>query len=94
MAEDYSKELFKKLGLYHWSPNTKMILTLFMIIGPLCFIVVGSSAVGIIKVYNKASKYFFKKKVNGLMKKEEELILELEKLTGRTVKRINKPKTD
>ena len=74
MAEENSKVLFKKLNLYHWSPNTKIVLSLFLVIGPICFILVGFMAVLIITGYNKATIYFYKRKVEGLKVREAEIL--------------------
>ena len=65
-AEEYSKELFKMLKLYHWSATSKMILTLAIMLFPLLFIIVGSFTVFIIFTYNKVALYFYEKKVDKL----------------------------
>lgn len=73
-AEQNSKALFKRLNLYHWSPNTKLVLSLFLVIGPICFIIVGSLALLIISCYNKVAIYFYKRKVAGLKAREAEIL--------------------
>ncbi len=65
-AEEYSKELFKMLKLYHWSATSKMIMTCAIMLFPFLFIVVGLFTVFVIFTYNKVALYFYEKKVEKL----------------------------
>lgn len=83
LAEEKSRDLFKQFGLYHWSSTTKLIISLFMLIGPICFILIASFATLIIAGYNKASIYFYRRKVDRLVAKETAIKQQLEQSTGK-----------
>ena len=60
-----------------------MIVTLFIVIGPLCFILIGGLALLVISCYNKCAYYFYKKKVDKLEAKQKDLNTQLNDLTGK-----------
>ena len=74
MADSWSKELFKKLQLHHWSPTSKMLMTLLIVIGPSCFILVASIALCFIKIYNKFTLTMYERKMQGLRAKEKSIL--------------------
>ena len=51
-ADTYSKNLFKTLKLYHWSQQSKMILTLLIGFAPICFIFVAAICLVFVTIYN------------------------------------------
>ena len=62
-AQDWSKELFKRLKLHHWSEMSKMGLTLVIIIMPICFIFIGCVALAMILCYNRLALVFYDRKI-------------------------------
>ena len=82
-SEEWSKQLFKHLNLQHWSGTSKMIITLVILIMPVCFIIIGGIAYLFIIVYNKAAIYFYERKIEKLETRERQLVNDLAALSGK-----------
>ena len=59
------------------------MITLFLIIGPICFVVVMGVAYFFMSGYNWVSRKCYERKIRKLEAREKELIRELEELTGK-----------
>ena len=60
-----------------------MIITLVILIMPVCFIIIGGIAYLFIIAYNKAAIYFYERKIEKLETRERELVNELASLSGK-----------
>ena len=65
-VHEYSKEMFAYLGLHHWTRQSKAMLFMFSVCGPLFLIVIGTIAFLVIQSYNKVSEYFYESKLKNL----------------------------
>ena len=72
--------MFATLGLHHWSMETKLIITMFTVFFPICFVIVGGLCFLAVCIYNKACEYFYEQKINKLEKKERSLIEQIDNL--------------
>ena len=65
-VHEFSKEMFAYLGLHHWTRQSKAMLFMFSVIGPLLLVLIGTVAFIVIKSYNKVSEYFYESKLKNL----------------------------
>ena len=79
-ADEASKELFKKLNLHHWSATTKIIITLFLFVGPITFAFIMFVAWLFMSFYNWVAKSLYERKIRQLQEREKVLLKQLEEL--------------
>ena len=66
--------MFAILGLHHWTKETKMILMMFTVLGPILFIFIGSCVLSIIWTYNTACEIFYNRKLDTLETYEKSVL--------------------
>ena len=77
---EYSKSMFAMLGLHHWSAQTKAMLFMFSVFGPVFLFVIGLVAFLFISVYNKAQEGLYNAKIKNLETYERNVLEQMENL--------------
>ena len=72
--------MFAYLGLHHWSRQSKAMLFMFSIFGPLFLFAIGLVAFIIITIYNKAHEFIYNNKLKNLEQYEKNVLEQIEVL--------------
>lgn len=77
---EWSKTLFKKLHLGHWSQTTQVGLLMLVTMLPFCFLITVLFAKILISIYNWTQKSLYDRKMKQLTDRRNELQEELSKI--------------